>query len=212
MTTDGRLLPRPAGRPVSVLAYARTRTELDPVLASLAREIDPEAVWIELVDRASTGIAVDAADPTVAATFDRRFELEPVELLPEPGLANLARWVAGRPDGPSAWVDEAQDLAWLPGPLRALVSESRVSGEANSVVLARAERLVFRLSLGVEDAQRLLEVLARRGISLFAGVLVRPFPQFAQCFDYVVRVRRGEGGSLAARSIFIERGPKSLPG
>ena len=139
-------------------------------------------------------------------------ELEPAEVLPEQGLANLGAFIAGRAVESPAWVREAEDLTWLPPPIReSLIAQER-AGRAVSVVVARAERLVMRLPLGREDVRRLLEILSRRRATVIVGLLLRPLPEFSALFDYVVRVRMGAAGEPEGHQLVLERTPSSASG
>lgn len=196
-------------RPTSVLVYARTRAALDLVAAAMALKVTDQPVWIEVRGPAESDGSDAATDSFMPSQFGRRFAYEPGELLPEVGLANLCVWVAGR-SSDSRWVREAEDLAWLPPPLRAISQEwDEVDGQILSVVVQRAERLFLELPLGPEDISRLMEIMARRGVTLIIGTLVRPFPEMFHLFEYVVRVRAEPASPEDAPSLLLEHPPSA---
>jgi hypothetical protein len=193
-------------RPTSVLVYARNRASLDPVTAAIARQIDDEPLWIEVMNGSAAEAPEAQPNPAVVRGMRQRFEFCASELLPDHGLANLALWVGGRSGEQSEWVQEAEDLSWLPWPLQDRFRGRGGAEDIVSVVVCRAERLMMRLPLGVEDVRRLLHILARRKVSLVTGLLVRPLPMFFDLFDYVVRVR-SNGGGAGAGEVLLERKP-----
>jgi hypothetical protein len=164
------------------------------------------AVWIEVRDRSGDPLS-GSADSAVADVFPDRFELEAEDLLPENGLANLAAWVAGRSPEPSRYVQEAEDLAWLPSPLRELARRRTDESVVLPVVVAGGERLVVLLPSGLEDVGRLLSVMRRHRVTLIVGTLVRPLRAFADLFDYVVRVRPAPDVERGIAPYLVERSP-----
>ena len=119
-------------RPTSVLVYARTRHALDPVTASMALKVSDDPVWIDVREN-GRGTPDDDTDATVTSLLPHRFELEPAEVLPETGIANLGAFIAGRAAESPSWVREAEDLAWLPPPIRSSLVERERSGRSISV-------------------------------------------------------------------------------
>ena len=198
-------------KPATVLVYAHTRRALDPVIVSMALRVSEEPLWIDVREPAPVP-AEEEADAAVISLLRHRFELEPAEVLPEQGLANLGAFIAGRAVESPVWVREAEDLTWLPPPIRDRLLERERAGGAVSVVVARAERLVMRLPLGMTDVRRLLEILSRRRATVIVGLLLRPLPEFSALFDYVVRVRSSVGGEPGGHRLVLERAPNSAPG
>ncbi len=198
-------------RPTTVLVYAHTRRALDPVIVSMALRVSEEPLWIDVREPAAAP-PEEEGDASVTALLPHRFELEPAEVLPEQGLANLGAFIAGRAVESPVWVREAEDLTWLPPPIRESLIARERAGRAVSVVVARAERLVMRLPLGMEDVRRLLEILSRRRATVIVGLLLRPLPEFSALFDYVVRVRRGAAGEPEGHQLVLERTPSSASG
>lgn len=176
-------------QPTSVLVYARTRSELDRYLAAVAGRVGKEPVWIEVVDRTASPTAAEQPDASVANGLPRIHEFEAAELLPQQALANLSVWVSGRPRESPTWLREAEEMTWLPLALQAALRRRPDDGTPLPVVVCRAERLVTGVPLGLDEARHLLRVLARRGVTLICGILVRPRPEFAALFSHVLRVR-----------------------
>lgn len=197
-------LEDPTRTPTSVLVYARSRADLDPVMADVAGQVHPDGVWIEVAEGGSPEPVEEQPPTTVSAGFSRRFEFEPSELLPDHGRANLLLWGAGRPAGESSFVRDLEDLTWLPESLIRAVPEVRLGEAPTPVVVARAELLVQQLPHGVEDVARLLAVLERRRVTLIAGLLFRPFAEFSQRFHYVYRVRPAAPGTDGTSRVIRE--------
>jgi hypothetical protein len=185
----------PADRPVSVLAYGDDPSELDALLDAIALELSDDPWRIDVVRRHRMPA------PPSGASGIRRTEYEPDELLPDQGLRNLARWVAGRPSAPAVWLREVEELSWLPPAVALFLREARRSARRPTLVVAGGERLVPCLPRGVQDAALLLAILARQGVSLVVGTNSSPLPEFAEQFEVVIRAGAGRHRSIVARAL-----------
>lgn len=164
-------------------------------------------MWIEVREPGPEG-PDEAWDSSVTGEFYYRLELEPADLLPEPGLEHLARWVAGRSQEPSLSAQEGEDLAWLAPPLRSIARSRTDESRVLPVVVARGDRLVLLPRFDREDVARLVGVLKRHRITLIVGSLIRPMGGFAELFDYVVRVRPAPEVGSGVAPFLIERRPE----
>jgi hypothetical protein len=170
---------------------------------ALARRIDPDPYWIQLIDPAGPHDAVEM--PVVSQIpSDHVFLLDPARLAPQPELGNITSWVFREDLEADARLRTLVDFVRLPAVPRELVAGHGVDSPTRALVIAESALAADLYSAEPHGIRPFVEAINQFSTTIIFAAGPSD-PRYKQDIDYVFRLDARGGRSPV--TVECERGP-----
>jgi hypothetical protein len=161
--------------PIISYVWGQARPVVNAVALAWARELSPEAVWLEV--RSATGETEPEPEATREASRGGRFLTRaPADLAPLPPIRTAALWSTVRPEGPREEVSRLTEFLRMPRAVLDAASLASSGGDLPTVVVANCDRVRPYYPGFLADRRVLLDALRDAGLSIVLTLTGEPAP------------------------------------